>query len=72
MDKSSVAGATDELNGAAKDAIGKTVSDTGLHSNGDVDKTVSRIRSYAGSLNAAVRDAAGLLIASPIKRGIGA
>jgi uncharacterized protein YjbJ (UPF0337 family) len=77
MEKSSVAGATNEFKGAAKDAIGKTVGDSRFHSNGESDKPMSRIHSYAGSLNAAVREteamkSAGLLIISPFKRDTGA
>jgi len=70
MDEHRVAGSINEVRVTAKEATGK------LQSGGEAGKSVGRIQNYAGSLNAAVRDAeamksAGLLVASPIKRDTG-
>jgi uncharacterized protein YjbJ (UPF0337 family) len=76
MDKNRVASSINEVKGAAEEAIGRSVGDAKLQSGGEADKPGGRIQNYAGSLNAAVRDAeamksAGLLVASPIKRDTG-
>lgn len=76
MDENRVAGSINEVRSAAKEAAGKSVGDARLQSGNEASQPVSRIQNYAGSLNAAVRDAeamksAGLLVASPIKQDTG-
>jgi uncharacterized protein YjbJ (UPF0337 family) len=75
MDENRVAGSINEVRDTAKEATAKSVGDARLQS-GEAGKPVGRIQNYAGSLNAAVRDAeamnsAGLLVANPIKRDTG-
>jgi len=77
MNKNRVAGSIEQVKGAAKEVIGKSVGDPPLESEGEADKAVGKTQDYAGGLNAAVRDAeamrsAGLLVGSPIKREAGA
>ena len=69
MDENRAAGSIEEVEGAAKDAIGWAVSDTTLRSDGEAGKAGGKIQNYGSGLNAAVRDAeamksAGLLVAS--------
>ncbi len=73
MDKDRVAGSIREVKGDAGEAIVRSLGDAKLQSDSEADKAVGKVENYAGSLNAAVRDAeamksAGLLVASPIKR----
>ena len=43
MDKNKVAGSIKEVEGAAKEAIGKAVGDAKLQSDGEADKAVDKI-----------------------------
>ena len=76
MDKNKVAGSIKEVEGVAKEAIGKAVGHAKLRSDGEADKSVGKIQNYTAGLNDAVREAeamksAGLLVASPIRRDAG-
>ena len=76
MDKNRAAGSIKDVEGVAKEAIGKAVGDAKSQSDGEADKAVGKNQNYTGGLNDAVRDAeamksAGLLVASPIRRDAG-
>jgi uncharacterized protein YjbJ (UPF0337 family) len=57
MDKNRIAGSTEEVKGAAKEAIGKALGDAKLQNHGKADKAVGKIQNAVGGLNDAVRDA---------------
>ncbi len=58
MDKNRVEGSIKEVKGATKEAIGKTIGDAKLQSEGKAEKTVGKVQNAVGGLSDAVRDAA--------------
>ena len=58
MDQNRIDGATKEIKGAAKTAVGKVVGDAKLQSDGKVDSAVGKIQNAVGVANDAIRDAA--------------
>ncbi len=57
MDKNRVAGSIKEVKGAAKEAVGKTIGDAKLESDGKADKAVGKVQNAIGGVNDALRDA---------------
>ena len=57
MDKNRIAGSVKELEGAAKEAVGKVIGDAKLQSDGKTEKAVGKIQNAVGGVNDAVRDA---------------
>jgi uncharacterized protein YjbJ (UPF0337 family) len=58
MDKNRVEGSIKEVQGATKEAVGKTIGDAKLQSESKAEKTIGKVQNAVGGLSDAVRDAA--------------
>ncbi len=57
MDKDRVVGSAKQVKGAVKKAVGKTVGDAKLESEGRADKVEGRVQNAIGGLKDTVKDA---------------
>ncbi len=55
MDKDRIAGAAKEIKGWVKEAIGKTIGDAKLRSDGKADRIKGKVQNAAGGLNDALK-----------------
>jgi uncharacterized protein YjbJ (UPF0337 family) len=58
MDRDRVAGATKQMKGSVKEAIGKITGDTKTQAEGRAEKTAGKVQNAARGAKDAVRDAA--------------
>jgi uncharacterized protein YjbJ (UPF0337 family) len=59
MDKERIAGATQKVTGAVKQAVGKATGDRKLEAEGRADKAEGHLRSAVGKAKDAVREVVG-------------
>ena len=59
MDKDGIAGATQQVEGSIKEAIGKVTGDAELQAEGATDKATGKTDNTAGAAQGAARDTAG-------------
>ena len=59
MDKDRIAGATQQVEGSIKEAIGKVTGDAELQAEGATDRAAGKAQNTVGSAKDAVRDTAG-------------
>ncbi len=57
MDKDRVIGSAKVIKGKAKVAVGKTIGDAKLESEGQADKIEGKVQNAVGSIKDAIRDA---------------
>ncbi len=57
MDKDRVIGSAKVIKGKAKVAVGKTIGDAKLESEGQADKVEGKVQNAVGSIKDAIRDA---------------
>ena len=57
MDKDQIRGAVDQAKGTVKEAVGKTIGDKKIETEGVVDKLTGKVESAVGDAKETLRDA---------------
>ena len=57
MDKDQIRGAVDQAKGTVKEAVGKTIGDKKIETEGVVDKLTGKVESAVGGAKETLRDA---------------